>query len=136
MKINSLKIVNDLARLGITTKKSHIVPFREDPRIYLPSFIRGIIDGDGWVQDRGYVMNVTSASVNLAKRLLSVFQSWGISSEITNEKTKTNRTVYRIWAKGKNDIVKLSEIIYKDCNDDIVSYKKDRMTQRSTVQLK
>jgi DNA-binding transcriptional regulator WhiA len=136
MKINSLKIVNDLAKLGITTKKSHIVPFPDVPKVYLPSFIRGIIDGDGWVQDRGYVMNVTSASVNLAKRLLSVFQSWGLRSEITNEKTKTNRTVYRIWVKGKDDIVKLSEIIYKDCNDDIVSYKKDRMTQRSTVQLK
>jgi DNA-binding transcriptional regulator WhiA len=136
MMINSLKIVKDLARLGITTKKSHIVPFPDVPRVYLPSFIRGIIDGDGWVQDRGYVMNVTSASVNFAKGLLSVFQSWELRSEITNEKTKVNRTVYRIWVKGKNDIVKLSEIIYKDCNDEIVSYKKDRMTQRLTGQLK
>jgi hypothetical protein len=45
------------------------IPFQEVPRIYLPSLIRGIIDGDGWVQDRGYVMKVSSASVKFAKGL-------------------------------------------------------------------
>jgi uncharacterized protein YozE (UPF0346 family) len=37
--------------------------------------------------------------------------------------------------KGKEDIVKLSEIIYKDCNGNFVSHKRDRMTQRITEQL-
>lgn len=73
--INSLKIVNDLSNLGITTRKSHIVPFPDVPKEYLPSFILGVIDGDGWVQDRGYVMNVTSVSIKFANGLLSVFQS-------------------------------------------------------------
>ncbi|WML44503.1 LAGLIDADG family homing endonuclease [Neobacillus sp. PS3-40] len=133
--INSLKIINDLSVLGITTKKSHIVPFPDVPKEFLPSFIRGVIDGDGWVQDRGYVMNVTTASIKFANGLLSVFQSWSLKSEITSEKTKTGSNVYRVWVKGKKDIVILSEVIYKNCNGDFISHKRERMTQRVTGQL-
>ena len=99
--------------MGITAKKSLNVPFSIEPKEYLPSFVRGVIDGDGWVGSEGYQMNVTSGSLNFAEGLLEVFQSWNLKSDITEIKTQNGNAIYRIWVRGKLELQKLSEIIYK-----------------------
>jgi len=58
--INSKEIKKDLELIGITAKKSLTVPFPAVPEEYLPSFVRGVIDGVGCVGSEGYQMNVTS----------------------------------------------------------------------------
>ena len=121
----------DLYKLGITANKSLNCPFPDVPKEFLPSFVRGMIDGDGWVQRTGYVMNVTSASKEFAEGLLSVFQSWELRSEITTEMSKAENTIYRIWVKGKYDIPKLAKIIYNDASDYYISIKKKAMIQRT-----
>ncbi|WP_142247910.1 hypothetical protein [Alkalihalobacterium alkalinitrilicum] len=72
-----------MEKLGVSANKSLTVPFPEVPEEFLPSFVRGVIDGDGWVQKTGYVMNVTSGSLLFSEGLLSVYQSWNLRSEIT-----------------------------------------------------
>ncbi|MDZ5472671.1 hypothetical protein SM124_13110 [Bacillus sp. 31A1R] len=99
--INSKEIKNDLAKLGIHTKKSLNVPFPEVPDEYLPSFIRGVIDGDGWVQPKGYVMNITTGSLLFAEGLFKVFKKWKLRTEITTEISQAGNTIYRTWVKGK-----------------------------------
>ena len=47
--INSKEIKKDLEILGIISNKSLTVPFPNVPEEYLASFVRGVIDGDGWV---------------------------------------------------------------------------------------
>lgn len=128
--INSRIIKNDLAELGIHANKSFSVPFPNVPEEYLPSFVRGVIDGDGWVQKRGYVMNVTSASISFAQSLLMVFKNWQLRAEITEEKTALGKPIYRIWVKGKDELPKLATIIYAHINDNYVYHKKEYMTQR------
>ena len=128
--IHSKKIKQDLELLGITPCKSLTVPFPKVPEEYLSSFVRGVIDGDGWVQKNGYVMNVTSASELFSKGLLEVFISWNLIAEITVEFTKLNRSVYRVWVKGKYEIPKLAEIIYKNAKENTITLKRERMTQR------
>lgn len=128
--IHSKKMKQDLEFLGVTPSKSLTVPFPNVPEEFLPSFVRGVIDGDGWVQKTGYVMNVTSASELFAKGLLDVFISWNLKAEITAEYTKLNRCVYRIWVKGKYEIPKLAEIIYKNDKENIITHKRERITQR------
>ena len=59
--------------------KSLTVPFPNVPEEYLASFVRGVIDGDGWVQKEGYIMNITSGSKLFAEGLLSIYQSWDLS---------------------------------------------------------
>ena len=66
--IHSKEIKKDLENLGIGSNKSLTVPFPDIPEEFLPSFVRGVIDGDGWVQKTGYVMNVTSASLSFCGR--------------------------------------------------------------------
>ena len=65
--INSKIIKEDLAALGIVANKSLSVPFPNVPEEFLSSFVRGVIDGDGWVGREGYEMHVTSASSILCR---------------------------------------------------------------------
>jgi len=128
--INSKEIKKDLALMGIKAKKSLIVPFPLVPEEYLPSFVRGVIDGDGWVQKTGYVMNVTSASKEFSYGLLSVFQSWSLRSEITVEQTQLGTLIYRVWVKGKYELPKLAQIIYNDTLENHIYHKRKNMSQR------
>ena len=129
--INSKIIKEDLAALGIVANKSLSVPFPNVPEEFISSFVRGVIDGDGWVQKTGYVMNVTTSSQNFAEMLLSIFQSWNLRTEISIEATKIGTPVYRVWVKGKYDLPKLAKIIYANASTDNFNYnKRQRMSQR------
>jgi hypothetical protein len=125
--VNSKIIKQDLELLGVTSNKSYTVPFPCVPEQFMPAFIRGVIDGDGWVQDRGYVMNVTTASELFAKGLLDVFQKWNLRTEITSEVTQSEKTIYRVWVKGKQDLPKLADIIYDGAGELVNKKKKMRM---------
>lgn len=128
--INSKEMKNDLAKLGIGPNKSLSVEFPDIPAEFLPSFIRGVIDGDGWIQKTGYVMNITTGSLIFAVGLLMIFQNWGLKSEITMTTSKSNKSIYRVWVKGKHELPKLAKIIYKDVKDNYVYHKKNYMSQR------
>jgi hypothetical protein len=129
--VNSKEIKKDLEKLGICSNKSLTVPFPDVPKEFLPSFIKGVIDGDGWVQKKGYVMNVTTGSIDFANGLLAVFKSWILRSEITKEKTQSGNSIYRVWVKGKNDLPKLAKIIYNDAEENYIAYKREYMTLHS-----
>ena len=130
--INSKEIKKDLKELGILDNKSLNVPFPDIPNEFLPSFVRGVIDGDGWVQKTGYVMNITTASIQFAKGLLAIFHSWDLRSEITTEVSKANHKIYRVWVKGKYELPKLAKIIYENIsNHNYILHKKVKMTIHS-----
>lgn len=129
--INSKVIKKDLGDLGIGVSKSLTVPFPNVPETFLPSFVRGVIDGDGWVQKTGYVMNVTSASQVFSEGLLSTFQLWQLRTDITATVSKMGTPIYRVWVKGKYELPKLAQIIYSNTVDDnYILHKKERMSQR------
>lgn len=127
--INSKIIYNDLLTFGLSPNKSKVLEWPSIPELYLPHFIRGVIDGDGWIQNRGYVMNITSASKSFADELLNVFIKWGLRTEITKYSTKNETVIYRVWVKGKQSIAKLSDIIYNNVNGLYNENKKLRLTQ-------
>ncbi|GIN40946.1 LAGLIDADG family homing endonuclease [Heyndrickxia oleronia] len=127
LNIYSKEIKKDLENLGITANKSLTLPFPKIPTQFLPSFIRGVIDGDGWVQPTGYVMNITTGSLSFAKGLLFVFDSWQLRTDLTITLSDTNNKIYRVWVKGKEDLPKLATIIYENSRDNFVKYKKEYM---------
>lgn len=49
LKINSVIIVDSLSQLGVIPNKSKCCKFPEIPNLYMRDFIRGILDGDGWI---------------------------------------------------------------------------------------
>ncbi|WP_164668838.1 LAGLIDADG family homing endonuclease [Virgibacillus doumboii] len=132
--INSKKIKMDLEKLGVFANKSLTVPFPNVPEEFLPSFVRGVIDGDGWVQRKGYVMNVTTGSLDFANGLLAVFKAWELRSEISFSVSQTGKSIYRVWVKGKLHLPKLANIIYSNAEDNYIYYiyyKKEYMLRNS-----
>ncbi|KGP93002.1 rRNA methyltransferase [Pontibacillus chungwhensis BH030062] len=114
-------------RLGIYANKSRTVGFPHVPKDYLSSFIRGVIDGDGWVDREGYVMNVTSASLSFAKGIFETFQSWELRCNLTRQLSASQNVYYRVWVKGKRDLLKLSDIVYQHALEDCVYSKRALM---------
>ncbi len=98
--INSKEIKKDLEIMGVIANKSLTVPFPNVPEKYLASFIRGVIDGDGSVGKEGYIACYIRQS-GFCRRLLSVFRSWRLKSDITSLVGQTGNTIYRVWVKGK-----------------------------------
>lgn len=131
--LNSKIMYKQLEEIGITSNKSTTIKMPDIPVQYLPHFIRGVIDGDGWIQDRGYVMNITTASMDFANGLYKIFINWHLNAEIATYKTMNNKTYYRVWIKGKTSIQAAAKIIYNDDCDLCIGYKKQRMTQWNEV---
>ena len=129
--INSMIIKEDLINLGISPKKSLTVEMPPIPKEYMPSFIRGVIDGDGWVQDRGYIVTITSASEKFSNTLKDIFISWELNTRINGQKTERGNPIYRIIVSGKQDVINLYDIIYDD-SDLFVERKKLRMGQHKS----
>ncbi|WOV89019.1 LAGLIDADG family homing endonuclease [Sporosarcina oncorhynchi] len=125
--INSKIIRADLERLGMTTAKSYTVIFPEVPEAYLPAFIRGVIDGDGWVDRNGYRMNITTASNEFAIGFKAVLERWGLKSTISTIDETATKSIYRVWIKGKYQLLRLANIIYEKCDTNFVVHKRDRM---------
>ncbi|MGG4489082.1 hypothetical protein [Metabacillus idriensis] len=89
-----------------------------------------MIEGDGWVQKTGYVLNITTASKHFANGLLLTFQNWDLRSESTTVLSQSKNVIYRVWVKGKYELPKLAEIIYNNNTVIYDSLKRERMTQR------
>jgi len=57
-----------------------------------------------------------------------------LKSAITEINTQNGNAIYRIWIRGKLELQKLSEIIYKKAHsEDFHIYKRVYMTQHSVV---
>lgn len=122
--IHRKEIVEDLRNLGVVEGKSRIIKFPNVPDEYLSHFVRGVIDGDGWIQDRGYVMNVTNASESFSCSLHKVFNSRGYNGRI--DKPTKHANAYRVWVSGKNDVIKLADWVYRDADDLFLKRKQAR----------
>jgi intein-encoded DNA endonuclease-like protein len=129
--INRKSMVEDLAKLGIGEKKSLTVKFPEVPSEYLHHFIRGVVDGDGWVQDRGYVMKVTSGSANFSYALCDVLIDEGFNARVTSD-----NNVFRVTVSGKQDVIKLGEWLYVDCGDLLLERKRQRFEVNKKTPVK
>lgn len=88
LSFSNSEIVKDIKELGIIPNKKKVLIFPKVPEKYLKDFIRGFLDGDGWVMTRKrkgkyneICVGFSNGSSNFMKGLIDVFQSrLGISS--------------------------------------------------------
>jgi hypothetical protein len=128
LHIGRKSMVADLLALGITEKKSLTVGFPNVPRNYMPHFIRGVIDGDGWAHHKAYTMNVTSGSDPFSEGLRDVFESRELNTRITYQ-----NQINRIWVSGKDDVNRLGRWIYRDCGDLFLPRKRERFAYQGEL---
>lgn len=131
--INSREIKKDLEAMGITNNKSLSFPFPSVPDEFWPSFIRGVIDGDGNVDKHGYYVIITTASYGFAQGLLKVFSNWNLNPKIRSFISEHETKIYRVVIAGKNKVIYLSNIIYKNVSiyDNFIIYKRLYLSQHS-----
>lgn len=120
------EIVHDLNKLGITKRKSLTVPFPDVPDEFMSHFFRGVIDGDGWVHKKGYVMSIASASLQFAERATETLIDHKFRARLVVEPRTDGATLYRPTVSGKDDIRRLGEWLYRDCSDLYLARKRER----------
>lgn len=109
---NHPQLLKQLNSRGIYNNKSktkEYVLFYENEQKYLPYFIRGVIDGDGWIRKDGKEFFITSGSKNFAyfiKDLLENKLYMTSLNVVVGESTWTIRS-----AEGKNINI-LKSIVY------------------------
>ena len=52
LRINNISLIKDLEKLGIVPNKTKILKFPRVPNNLLRHFVRGFLDGDGWIVTR------------------------------------------------------------------------------------
>lgn len=102
---------NNLMNLGIIPRKggSESIP-NEVPLNFIKDFIRGYIDGDGWIlpYDKYSQIGVCSESIKLINDIIKYFSRViNITTSVTKDKT-----LYRFSVTKKDDVPKLCDHLY------------------------
>ena len=114
-RITSKEITDKLRKIGLIENKSLICRFPKIESIYIPHFIRGIVDGDGCI----YTKNIRSCKVDIISNHI-------MANEISNIINKTLKIRSKVYLKTENvstftisgrlQILKFLEWIYKDAD--------------------
>lgn len=81
-------------------------------------------------------MNITTGSKSFVYSVASIFESWNLNFSITHIKSQANNLIYRIWVKGKNDLLQLANILYSNEIGYYINHKRINMIQHSNWQLR
>jgi hypothetical protein len=130
LTIFSEEMCSDLIKIGIGPRKTYSIEWLDTiPKEYVPSFIRGIFDGDGSIGIYGedkYLM----VSINGTENLLLGLRSYLLQQGIVSNVHRANNQLYclqttRIHAKH------FCDLIYKDKTDYSYLPRKFEIYQRS-----
>lgn len=114
LSITNEHMASQLKKIGIVENKSLILEF---PDIItdnlLPSFIRGLWDGDGFIEKKRYRTGCTGTYMILSSVMEKMQRILNMTFHIYKENTKSNAT-YTIKISNKNDCIKFLNYIYGD----------------------
>ncbi len=79
LRISNLHVLQGIKKLGIIPNKKKVLVFPNVPKEYLRHFIRGFLDGDGWIslrkRNREVCVGFSNGSINFMKSLITCFES-------------------------------------------------------------
>lgn len=116
IRFYSIKLVDDLIKLGIIPNKSLFVCFPNIQQQYYIPFLRGYFDSNGCIcfnKKRNCLScDYSSGSIEMINSIRKILFEYGISSYISYEKTKT----IRLNIKGMKNSFDFCNLIYKNSN--------------------
>lgn len=114
LKICSLDIINNLKDKGIISKKSG----KEKPYVCASSvlekaYIRGLIDGDGYIRSTQYGMGIVGS-----KEICHYVQNFITNNiyDISNNHIHEHGTIYKLELNGKNQTSIILQALYENAN--------------------
>jgi len=104
------------------------------------AFLAGIIDGDGAISSRDYIIEITTASEELAYGLLYAFASVGIHAYLRVKRIKKypNRTYYRVYIPigiNKNSLKKIMRWMSPEKKEKIEEVMKNSRNYHSETDI-
>ena len=127
LRFNSVKLVQSLAKYGVVRRKTFIATFNHDnliPEQYIGAYIRGLLDGDGWVSISTNSKEVGfSGTFDICNGIAHEFAKIGVCARPIKYKN-----IYRIRVTNTKDITAVYNLLYK--NESVcLARKKDKMTK-------
>lgn len=122
--LSSKRICQDLCGNGLTPNKSLTLEFPTIPKTYIGAFLRGVIDGDGWVDKSNFRVVVSTGSEKFAEGLCNAFKQLDLNAR----KRKDCRGYFTVTVSRKADIKRLVEIIYHNKGSLYLKRKYELMT--------
>lgn len=119
IRMTSSHLIETLSKYGIVADKTHkINHLPEVPEKLLPHFLRGLLDGDGWITiDKngyyhiGFVSNYTSICEDF-KKYCNIVTNGLCQANITNKDGKNKTPCFQI--QSKEATKRLATALYKD----------------------
>lgn len=124
LTINSMQLCRDLISHGIVPNKTGKEIFPKLPIKLKRHFIRGFLDGDGWITTSnegstkiiGFISNYEMLSVlkNYIANEIYVYGSAPIKEDYRED--RKNKNIYTLEFSHKEDIRQLKQFLYKNAN--------------------
>jgi hypothetical protein len=108
LSVHSVEMCKMLFWHGITPNKSLKVEFPIVPARYMGAVLRGIIDGDGWVDRKSYRVVVYTGSEKFSEGLYEAFLDLKLNPRIRRD----TRGLYSVTISRKHNVLRLADIIY------------------------
>lgn len=131
LELNSVKLSNDLKKLGMVEKKSLILKFPSEsivPIEFMPDFIRGFFDGDGSVyfgEDNKIRVCLTS-SLDFCNGMHNFLNSIGIKTSFRHYKNPLSKSI-RI--ESNSGSIKFYQYIYNKDTNLFMKRKRDKFNK-------
>ncbi|MHA1967802.1 MAG: LAGLIDADG family homing endonuclease [Candidatus Hodarchaeales archaeon] len=113
LTITRNEIVQDLIKLGLTTRKSLIMQFPDIPEQFIFYFIRGYFDGDGntGIMKKYLIIEFTCGSKEFLEELYKILENHPIKCSIREIRRESIYYSLKILAENRKEFY---ELLYKD----------------------
>ena len=124
LEINSVKLADDLIKLGCIPNKSlKLLPPNLTDEL-INHFIRGYFDGDGSIGEyNGNFKFTLLGTMELLTWVLDFFKKNGLK---TNPKIGRKKNIYSVQVNSKQDVELIKNILYSSSDDYFLKRKKEK----------
>ncbi len=112
LRIYGVQLCRELTSLGLPKNKTHTIQLPDVPDEFMPSYLRGVFDGDGNIRERrkNLEIEITSASESFLYDLMTWIAT---HTDISFKTISKHDSTYRIQFYSQ-DTIKLCKLMYQD----------------------
>ena len=108
------EVVDFLINMGITNNKSLTLEMNLN---ITKDFIRGVVDGDGYIRKKGYEVSITTGSEIFAEQLKNSFVNlFNITPKIYKNSKNHKNTIYNVTILGKEKVKFVLKELYTNAD--------------------
>lgn len=146
LRINSVALISSLSKFGIVPNKTKILVFPSVPVSFLRHFIRGFLDGDGWISMRakrksneinlGFVNGSRDFMEGLVQALKTnvPIRNFNLRSSHKTTKNGSSSVYFHIDFYGK-DVYEILSYLFEDLSDEDLFLDRKYKKQQEAIKL-